>query len=201
MRRLALAILGVALVGCGGKKVSADDLKNYQLTTEDLKTFYKDFPKVIETFRNITPTRREIKEKGFQAFAEIDFPAQTKQVIKETGFQGLDHFLKVYSNVKLADIRLIAEKKIKEAEAELKKLDEALKVLEEDKKAGKLKEDQYKALKEQLEAQKRAIQESINALKPFAQLEVSQANLNLVKKYWADVEAALIKGNDWENLE
>jgi len=201
MRKLAIAALGVFLFGCGGKKVSAEDLKNYQLTTEDLKVFYKDFPKVIETFRNITPTRTQIKEKGFEAFAEIDFPALTKQVVKETGFGDLNHFLKVYANIKIADIRLIAEKKIKEAEAELKKLDETLKALDESKEAGKVNEDQYKALKEQLEAQKNAIKANIDALKPFAQLEVSQANLNLVKKYWADVEAALIKGNDWENLE
>ena len=202
LRKTAIGVvLAVLLAGCGSKTPSADEVKSYQLTEKDLNAFAKTYADVNPTFRNLIPVLSDLKEQPFEKMASIKFPRQTADALKNTDFQGLDHFIKVYANVKLAVIRLLAEKKIKELEQQKAALDNQLKQVDEAVASGKIKKEDGKALKGQIDANKQAIDAQINEIKPFASIEVSQANLDLVRKFFFDLSAVLIKADDYETFD
>lgn len=197
-----LSALVVVLAGCGPKVPSADEIKSYQLIEADLRAFAKCYGDVNPTFKNLIPNMRQIGEDPFGSMAKIKFPRETGAALKNTDFQGdLTRFVNVYANVKLGIIRIIAEEKVKELNAQIKGFDEAMASVDKSLKEKKIKPEDAQALREQLTAQKQAAESQIAAIKPYTQIEVSQANLELLRKFFFDLSAVLIQAGDYETFD
>lgn len=197
-------LVGAAAItlGCGPKMPSADEIKSYQLIEADLRAFAKCYSDVNPTFKNLIPTLKQIGDDPFGSMAKIKFPRATTEALKKTDFQGdLPRFLKVYTNVKLGIIRILAEEKVKELNAQIRDIDNAIASVDKSLKEKKIKPEDAQALKDQLGAQKQAVEAQIAALKPYTQIEVSQANLELLRKFFYDLSAVLIQAGDYETFD
>jgi hypothetical protein len=206
MLKKAGAVMVLALVaimaGCGPKAPSAEEIKSYQLIEADLRAFAKCYNDVNPTFKNLIPNMRVIGEDPFGAMAGIKFPRETGNALKNTDFQGdLARFVSVYANVKLGVIRILAEEKVKELSAQVKGFDDAMAAIDKSLKEKKIKPEDAQALKDQYVAQKQAVEGQIAALKPYTQIEVSQANLEIVRKFFFDLSAVLIQAGDYETFD
>ncbi|MGB9589269.1 MAG: hypothetical protein ACPL68_00130 [Candidatus Hydrothermia bacterium] len=197
-----LSVLAVVLAGCRTKTPSAEEIKSYQLIEADLRAFAKCYGDVNPTFKNLIPTMRQIGEDPFGSMAKIKFPRETGNALKNTDFQGdLARFLNVYANVKLGIIRILAEEKVKELNAQIKGFDDAMASVDKSLREKKIKPEDAQALKEQFTAQKQAAEGQIAAIKPYTQIEVSQANLELLRKFFFDLSAVLIQAGDYETFD
>ncbi len=154
------------------------------------------------TFKNLIPGMKAIGEDPFGSMAKIKFPRETGVALKNTDFQGdLARFVKVYANVKLGIIRLLAEEKVKELNSQIKGFDDAVASVDKSLKEKKIKPEDAQALKEQLAAQKQMTESQIASIKPYTQIEVSQANLDLIRRFFYDLSAVLIQAGDYETFD
>ena len=206
MLKKAGAVMVLALVatlaGCGPKAPSAEEIKSYQLIEADLRAFAKCYGDVNPTFKNLIPSLKAIGDDPFGSMAKIKFPRETGAALKNTDFQGdLNRFVSVYANVKLGIIRILAEEKVKELNAQIKGFDDAAAAVDKSLKEKKIKPEEAQALKEQMAAQKQAVESQIAALKPYTQIEVSQANLEILRKFFFDLSAVLIQAGDYETFD
>lgn len=206
MLKKAGAVMVLALVatlaGCGPKAPSAEEIKSYQLIEADLRAFAKCYGDVNPTFKNLIPSLKAIGDDPFGSMAKIKFPRETGAALKNTDFQGdLNRFVSVYANVKLGIIRILAEEKVKELNAQIKGFDDAAASVDKSLKEKKIKPEEAQALKDQLTAQKQAVEGQITALKPYTQIEVSQANLEILRKFFFDLSAVLIQAGDYETFD
>lgn len=206
MLKKAGAVMVLALVatlaGCGPKAPSAEEIKSYQLIEADLRAFAKCYGDVNPTFKNLIPSLKAIGDDPFGSMAKIKFPRETGAALKNTDFQGdLNRFVSVYANVKLGIIRILAEEKVKELNAQIKGFDDAAASVDKSLKEKKIKPEEAQSLKDQLTAQKQAVEGQIAALKPYTQIEVSQANLEILRKFFFDLSAVLIQAGDYETFD
>jgi len=206
MLKKAGAVMVLALVatlaGCGPKAPSAEEIKSYQLIEADLRAFAKCYGDVNPTFKNLIPSLKAIGDDPFGSMAKIKFPRETGAALKNTDFQGdLNRFVSVYANVKLGIIRILAEEKVKELNAQIKGFDNAAASVDKSLKEKKIKPEEAQSLKDQLTAQKQAVEGQIAALKPYTQIEVSQANLEILRKFFFDLSAVLIQAGDYETFD
>jgi|GEM_PF-1866564 len=206
MLKKAGAVMVLALVatlaGCGPKAPSAEEIKSYQLIEADLRAFAKCYGDVNPTFKNLIPSLKAIGDDPFGSMAKIKFPRETGAALKNTDFQGdLNRFVSVYANVKLGIIRILAEEKVKELNAQIKGFDDAAASVDKSLKEKKIKPEEAQSLKDQLAAQKQAVESQIAALKPYTQIEVSQANLEILRKFFFDLSAVLIQAGDYETFD
>jgi len=194
--------LAATTAGCGPKAPSAEEIKSYQLIEADLRAFARCYNEVNPTFKNLIPNMRAIGEDPFGSIARIKFPRETGNALKNTDFQGdLARFVKVYANVKLGIIRILAEEKIKELNAQIKAIDDALAAIDKSVNEKKIKPEEAQALKDQYLAQKQATEAQVAAIKPYTQIEVSQANLELIRKFFFDLSAVLIQAGDYQTFD
>ena len=206
MLKKAGAVMVLALVatlaGCGPKAPSAEEIKSYQLIEADLRAFAKCYGDVNPTFKNLIPSLKAIGDDPFGSMAKIKFPRETGAALKNTDFQGdLNRFVSVYANVKLGIIRILAEEKVKELNAQIKGFDDAAASVDKSLKEKKIKPEEAQSLKDQLTAQKQAVEGQITALKPYTQIEVSQANLEILRKFFFDLSAVLIQAGDYATFD
>ena len=206
MLKKAGAVMVLALVatlaGCGPKAPSAEEIKSYQLIEADLRAFAKCYGDVNPTFKNLIPSLKAIGDDPFGSMAKIKFPRETGAALKNTDFQGdLNRFVSVYANVKLGIIRILAEEKVRELNAQIKGFDDAAASVDKSLKEKKIKPEEAQSLKDQLAAQKQAVESQIAALKPYTQIEVSQANLEILRKFFFDLSAVLIQAGDYETFD
>jgi len=206
MLKKAGAVMVLALVatlaGCGPKAPSAEEIRSYQLIEADLRAFAKCYGDVNPTFKNLIPSLKAIGDDPFGSMAKIKFPRETGAALKNTDFQGdLNRFVSVYANVKLGIIRILAEEKVKELNAQIKGFDNAAASVDKSLKEKKIKPEEAQSLKDQLTAQKQAVEGQIAALKPYTQIEVSQANLEILRKFFFDLSAVLIQAGDYETFD
>jgi hypothetical protein len=195
-------VLAAIMAGCGPKAPSAEEIKSYKLTEADLRAFAKCYTSVNPTFKNLIPTLKAIGEDPFGSIAKIKFPRETGNALKNTDFQGdLARFVKVYANVKLGIIRILAEQKTKELNAQIKGFDDAVAAIDKSLNEKKIKPEDAQALKDQYLAEKQAVEAQIAAIKPYTQIEVSQANLELLRKFFFDLSAVLIQAGDYETFD
>jgi len=194
-------VLALIVAGCGEKVPSGEEIKSYQLTEFDLKTFAKVYPDVVPTFKNLIPTLPDLGEKPFDKMAKIKFPQPTAAAIKKTEFKTLGQFVKVYSNIKLGIIRILAEEKVKEIAGQKAGLDKTLSDLDKAVKEKKVTDADAKAVRDQINAQKQAMDQQIAALKAYTGIEVSEANLKLLRTYFFDLSSILIKAGDYETFD
>lgn len=198
---LVLALVAI-MAGCGPRTPSAEEIKSYQLIEADLRAFAKCYNEVNPTFKNLIPNMKLIGEDPFGSMAKIKFPRETGNALKNTDFQGdLARFVSVYANVKLGIIRILAEEKVKELGAQVKGFDDAMAAVDKSLKEKKIKPEEAQDLKDQLGAQKQAAEGQMTALKPYTQIEVSQANLEIVRKFFYDLSAVLIQVGDYETFD
>lgn len=177
IRTASLMILGVVLLsGCAKEeKVTAEDIKSYQLTEDDITLFVKSFSQIdkvmAEAEKGIDP--EQMSRDPYTAFASIQLTPDQKKAIKEAGFRSAAEFLRVVGAITATYAACAMEKAIEEMKAEMEK---NLPGMPPDIKANMEKE--------------------IAAMEAKAKPEytVSDHNMGLIKSHYDDITRAFMSG-------
>jgi len=125
IRTAGITALGILLLsGCAKEeKVTAEDIRSYQLTEEDIDLFVKNFSRIdkvmSEAGKGISP--EQMSKDPYAAFASIQLSPEQKKVIKEAGFRSSAEFLRVVGAINAAYMACAMEKAVAEMKAEMQK--------------------------------------------------------------------------------
>lgn len=177
IRTAGIAAIGIMLLsGCAKEeKVTAEDIKSYQLTEDDITLFVKSFSQIdkvmAEAEKGIDP--EQMSRDPYTAFTSIQLTPDQKKAIKEAGFQSTAEFLRVVGAITAAYAACAMEKAIEEMKAEMAK---NLPGLTPEMKANMEKE----------------IAEMEARAKP--EYTVSDHNMNLIESHYDDITRAFMSG-------
>jgi hypothetical protein len=177
IRTAGIAAIGIMLLsGCAKEeKVTAEDIRSYQLTEDDITLFVKNFSKIDKVMAEAEKgmDAEQMAKDPYTAFASIQLTPDQKKAIKEAGFQSAAEFLRVVGAITAAYAAYAMEKAVEEMKAEMAK---NLPGMPPDIKANMEKE----------------IAEMEAKAKP--EYTVSDHNMELIKNHYDDITRAFMSG-------
>ncbi|MGB9589268.1 MAG: hypothetical protein ACPL68_00125 [Candidatus Hydrothermia bacterium] len=172
-----LAVIGIVLLsGCAREeKVTADDIRSYQLTEDDIALYIKSFNQIDKVMAEVQKgiDGEQMTKDPYTTFASIQFTPDQKKAIKEAGFRSTAEFLRVVGAITATYAACAMEKAVAEMKAEMEK---SLPGMTPDIKANMEKE--------------------IAAMEAKAKVEypVSDHNMEIVRKHYDDLTRAFMSG-------
>jgi len=177
IRTAGIAAIGILLLsGCAREeKVTAEDIRSYQLTEDDITLFVKNFSRIdkvmAEAEKGIDP--EQMAKDPYTAFASIQFTPDQKKAIKEAGFQSTAEFLRVVGVITATYAACAMEKAVEEMKAEM-----------------------AKNLTGMTPEMKADMEREIAAMEAKAKPEytVSDHNMDLIRSHYDDITRAFMSG-------
>lgn len=178
IRTARLMTFGVVLLsGCAREeKLTAEDIKAYQLTEADIQLFVSKFQVIdrvmAEASKSVDPEL--MSRDPYAAFASLEFTPEQKKAIKEAGFQSTGEFLRIVGALHAAYGAYTMARAVEEMRAEMEK---GMAGMTPDMKA--------------------AMEKEIADMEARAKVEytVSDHNMEMIKKRYDDITRAFISGS------
>ncbi len=177
LRTACLAAVGIALLsGCAREeKVTADDIRSYQLTEDDIALYIKSFKQIDRVMAELQKgiDGEQMTKDPYSVFASLQLTSEQKKIIKEAGFSSTAEFLRVVGAITAAYAACAMEKAVEELKAEMAK-----------NLPGMTPEMKADVEKDIAEMEARAKPEYV----------VSDHNMEIVRKHYDDLTRAFMSG-------
>lgn len=126
MLRIAGAgLIGLALLaGCAREeRITAEDIRAYQLTEDDITVFIDNYSGINKLMREIEKGMdpEQLLKDPYTAFASVQLTPSQKKAVKELGFRSSAEFLKIVGAITATYSACAMEKAIEEMRAEMAK--------------------------------------------------------------------------------